>query len=210
MGERVVFHVMVGEVFMQSYQTYTATHRNECRLIFGTVPLLEMAALLSSSQDGDVMDLHLASLTGAAMVTGQRERLDELLASDDLPISKGRTLDRDAALAANLSDEFSEWLYRGERGLSSDYIAHKVTGIPARADFAIPSDSADFRRCCGVIKSLRGMKSESDVLVIMSNDCERWSLLKDNWATLSDMLGKSNSQCSSFIGRVLREENRDD
>lgn len=116
MGGMVALHAFFGEVFMQSYPTYTVTHRNGCRLIFGSVPLLEMATLLSSSQDGDVMDLHLASLTGAAMVTGQRDRLDELLASDDLPISKGRTLDRDAALAANFPDEFAEWLYRGKGG----------------------------------------------------------------------------------------------
>src|SRR5690554_6548581 len=118
---------------MSNGATCTVTHLKGCRLVIGPVPMTEMASLLASCQDEDVMDVHIASLVGATMVTGSQKALDELLASDDLPICEDRIKDRDAAIASGLPEAFSEWLYRGQRGVSSDYIAHRVTGIPAQA-----------------------------------------------------------------------------
>lgn len=192
---------------MSNGATYTVTHLKGCRLVFGPVPMTEMASLLSSSQNDDVMDVHIASLVGATMVTGSREALDELLASDDLPISEDRIRDRDAAIAAGLPEAFVEWLYRGQRGVSSDYIAHRVTGIPAKARQGFPHDSADFKRCLDVIASLKGAKPESDVMDVMASDCDQWKNLSLNWDILKDMAGKSSLQCSSFMRKVLSGEN---
>lgn len=102
---------------------------------------------------------------------------------------------------------FSEWLYRGQRGVSSDYIAHRVAGIPAQARQGFPHDSADFKRCLGVIASLKGAKSEADVMDVMAGDCDQWKNLSFNWGTLKDMAGKSSLQCSSFMRKVLSGEN---
>lgn len=194
---------------MQSDSQYTVKHINGCRLIFGSVSLSEMPALLLSGQDGEVMDLHLASLTGATMVTGMKEDLDELRVLDSLPICETRVRERSKAMTAGLPDAFVEWLYRGDRGASSNFIAHKMTGIPALAKFAVPLDSGDFRRCCSVIQSLKGYAPESDILASMSDASEQWCSLADNWPTLKDMEGKSSAQLSCFIGRISREGNRD-
>lgn len=165
----------------------------------------EMAALLMSGQDGEMIDPHLASITGATLVMGTTEALASLRASEDLPVNPQRVADRDAAAAANLPDTFCEWLYSGERGASSDFIAWRVTGIPARASVAIPHDTGDFRRCLGVVEALKSHADEESILESLGAFNSQWQHLANNWATLKDMASKSGAQCCSFMQRIFRD-----
>ena len=190
---------------MKSSTSYRVEHRGGCRLIFGEVPLREMSSLMMTGHDDEVIDLHLASVTGATLVSGTREALAELRESDDLPVNPLRVADRSAAEAAGLPESFCDWLYTGERGVSSDYIAHRVTGIPKKTDFGLPSDSGDFKRCLGVIEALREHASESDILGRMGDQSEQWRNLGENWPILKDMASKSSIQCSSFMQSLFRD-----
>jgi len=190
---------------MTTSVSYRVEHRDGCRLIFGQVPMRDMSALMMSGQDGEVMDTHLASMTGATLVLGTQEALEELRKADDLPVNPLRTSDRDAAEAAGLPKGFCDWLYSGERGISSDFIARCITGIPARAEFGIPHDVGDFKRCLGVITALRGYASESDILSQMGEQSEQWRNLAENWSILKDMAGKSGAQCGSFMQSIFRK-----
>lgn len=80
--------------------------------------------------------------------------------------------------------DFVNWLANGERGLSSNTIATKLSGIDCRWDgygktfYSHPSDPADFKRCMKLLNQvpefrtkLHEMKEVSDV----------WSKLVDNW-----------------------------
>ena len=59
--------------------SYRVERRHGCRLFFGTIPLRDMSALLlSGSDDGERIDLHLASVTGALLVTGKPDALARL------------------------------------------------------------------------------------------------------------------------------------
>jgi hypothetical protein len=190
---------------MTKHSSYRVERKHGCRLIFGNVPLREMASLMSSGRDDEEIDLHLASLTGATLVSGMPDALAELRQSDDLPLNPLRVANRRAAEAAGLPERFCEWLSTGERGISSDYIAHRVTGIPETAEFGIPRDSEDFKRCLSVIEALREHAAESDILGRMGDQSQQWRNLSENWSTLKDMDSESSSQCSSFMGSLFRE-----
>lgn len=185
--------------------SYRVEHRNGCRLVFGEVPMREMSALLMCDDHDEMVDVHLGSVIGATVVIGTPEALAELLEADDLPVNPQRVSERNAAMSASLPEAFCEWLYTGERGASSDYIAHCVTGIPAQARLAVPHDSGDFKRCLGVIEALREHASESDALALMGKSSEPWQNLAENWGTLKDMASKSGSQCSSFMKTIFRK-----
>ena len=178
-----------------------------CRLIFGSISIQDMSKLLVSGPDGETIDIHIASLEGATIAIGLPDDLDALRSSDDLPIGLDRTADRDAARAAGLPASFCEWLYRGDRGTSSDYIAHRVTGIPANTDQAVPRDNGDFKRCLDVIDALRGHVAEPDVLILMGENSEQWHNLAGNWLTLQDMSGKSGLQCCDLIQNLIKQGN---
>jgi len=170
----------------------------------------EMSAILMSGPDDEVMDTHLSAVIGAAMVLGTREALAELRDAPDLPANPLRVADRDAAEAKNLPEDFCEWLLKGERGASSDFIAQCVTGIPSGAQANFPHDVGDFQRCQGVIKALRGVESEAGILSIMAQQSEKWRNLSENWSILKDMAGKSGSQCYTFMQSIFRKGGAND
>lgn len=194
---------------MDKSVSYRVEHRNGCRLIFGEVPMREVTALMMCGDHNELVDAHLGSMTGAALVMGTQEALAELREADDLPVNPQRVADRDAAMSASLPEAFCEWLYTGERGASSDYIARCVTGIPAQARHAVPHDSGDFNRCLGVIEALREHVSESDALALIGKSSDQWQNLAENWGTLEDMASKPGSQCSGFMQAIFRKGDDD-
>lgn len=184
--------------------SYQVQHRDNCRLIFGHVPLNDVVALLNAAADHEMMDTHLASLTGAALVIGDPEALKRLRQADDLPVNPARTQDREAALDAGLPPAFADWLYRGERGASSDFIAYQCTGIPSDQPLAYPRDCADFKRCLGVIDALEDHLSEREILNTLAQSCEQWRGLTSNWNRLKDMAREEASEaCNHTMDESL-------
>jgi len=79
---------------------------------------------------------------------------------------------------------FTKWLANGERGISSNAIATKLSGIDCRSsgygtDFFIPpSDPADFKRCMQLLNQVPEFRER---LSEMKEVSEVWGKLVDNW-----------------------------
>ena len=165
-------------------QGYEVQHRDNCMLVFGLVPLRETASLLAQAGAEDQMDIHLTSLTGAAMVIGHPDNLAILRQRNDLPINPKRQQQHDEALEHGYSQAFANWLLKGERGTSSDYMAHKATGFPAEATVSHPRDIDDLQRCIGFIKAVAGDLTPDSVLARMADSPAPWPHLAQHWPLL--------------------------
>lgn len=188
---------------MSDVSSYTVERRHGCRLIFGEVPLRELAQLMMSGSDDERVDPHLSSLTGATMVMGTPEALATLLESADLPIAQSRRDDHDEALRQGYPAAFAQWLHRGERGASSDALASWVTGIPSACTRAFPRDAFDFRRCLTVVETLDAW-SDTDVLGRVKVMSQTWAAIVDQWSDLKAALERSESECSEKLNSLLQ------
>lgn len=76
---------------------------------------------------------------------------------------------------------FSEWLWNGERGVSSEAIVSQLTGSSPRRDdrgFDHPYDPDDFRRCELMIRSVPVSRL---VISRMSSRSRAWAALVPIW-----------------------------
>jgi hypothetical protein len=83
------------------------------------------------------------------------------------------------------NESFIQWLANGERGLSSNAIATKLSGIDCMLyeprgweTLLYPSDHDDFKRC---MKLLDQVPEFRERLYEMKDVSEVWSRLVDNW-----------------------------
>ncbi|KXS55290.1 MAG: hypothetical protein AWU57_276 [Marinobacter sp. T13-3] len=185
--------------------SYRVQTMNNCKLVFGSVPMQDMVDLTTAAPEGALMDLHLASLTGATMVFGMPDDLKALKEREDLPMCPNRIQNhKQATENEDLPDAFCEWLLTGHRGRSSDYMAHCVTGIPQTQEFAYPHDTDDFKRCLTVIDTLSD-RSEASILDRMAEAPHPWPALVNEWVTLKRLSAESSSTCSERIRELTRQ-----
>ena len=126
---------------------YTVKTVGRCTLVFGPVPMRDMARLMKQAPKKAVMDIGIAGRIGATLVFGLREDLDSL-PLDELPINPTRLADAEVAKNAGLPKAVQDWLIYGERGLSSEAMCKAIWGMPASAsDARYPLDVDDLKRC---------------------------------------------------------------
>ena len=82
-------------------------------------------------------------------------------------------------------DSFNSWLRDGERGLSSEAIVQRLTGVPLSGRFHngtnYPHDPADFRRCEML---LRAVPESRPLLGLMGDVSATWKGFVDAWDEL--------------------------
>ena len=83
---------------------------------------------------------------------------------------------------------FNEWLAGRERGLSSEAIVERLTGVPVsgryggqRSSLNYPHDPSDFRRCEML---LRQVVVASIGFPLMADVSPEWKVLVENWSAL--------------------------
>ena len=85
---------------------------------------------------------------------------------------------------SEIDENLIQWLANGERGLSSETIATKLSGINCMGPFDSkkfgwsPSDPDDFRRCLLLLEQVPEFKER---LHEMKEVSELWGKLVDNW-----------------------------
>lgn len=85
---------------------------------------------------------------------------------------------------------FTEWLAGGERGLSSEAIVQRLTGVPintGRPEGATetPSDPSDFRRCVELLEQVPEARPH---LRLMADVSPAWERITANWDDLENLL----------------------
>lgn len=154
-----------------------------CRLVFGEVPLNDMAMLIHGYSKKAVMALDIASRVGATLVVGEPADIEELRLLK-LPFSDARINDAESAKNAGLPEGVVTWLLEGDRGRSSEAMCKAFFGIPRRASVDHPKDPGDLNRCLQFLSSAGGDgKCRMGSLVPLS---KQWAALVVAWDDLAD------------------------
>lgn len=161
---------------------YTIKKIAGCRLVFGKVPVSDLAMLTGGFSKKAVMDISIANRIGAAMVIGEPEDI-EVLRGMDLPVSASRHADFLEAHELGIRNSVAMWLRTGERGASSDAMCMRLFGVP-EAGKDHPHDPDDLRRCVEFLEQT----SSSDMVHGMRVVSPQWAALVDHWDELVGLL----------------------
>lgn len=96
----------------------------------------------------------------------------------------GGELDLGEALPSRYPPSFRAWLANGDRGLSSEAIAHRLFGFPVAPINAVvtPRDPSDFARCQKLLDSVPEAAERLDEMRSVS---VKWAGLVDHWNSLA-------------------------
>ncbi|HEY6436406.1 MAG TPA: hypothetical protein VIY47_07435, partial [Ignavibacteriaceae bacterium] len=165
----------------KSGKTHTVTVIDHCTFIHGNLPVSELLKVMDKVESGNAfMDTHLASMAGATMVFGTKEALDQMKKSKNFPLNPERVKESELAELKGLPSGFCEWLKTGERGLSSNFMASKIFGIPENAPMHYPHDPADLKRCIMFLQASQAKNWGKN----MDNCGPEWNALLPRWKEL--------------------------
>ena len=101
---------------------------------------------------------------------------------------------------------FAVWLAAGERGLSSEAIVQRLTGIKVntgRHEGAVepPHDPSDFRRCVELLKAVPLART---YLPLMADVSPQWARIVDAWDELENLLSEEEHRTDGKAPRLYR------
>ena len=181
-----------------THKTYRIEHIDHCVLVYGHVPLSALEPLTRLAPPDAVMDLHLARLTGASLAMGLASNTKALAAKQaDAVLAHAQQ----AYSKTRLSAEAIRWLALGERGLSSDTMFYRLTGIRPNDLYGAakdhPCDPDDLRRCRLLLKQVPELAPQVDRMAEVS---PTWQRLADNWNALCNRMDEENPEWASAKG----------
>ena len=182
---------MSGGVTMEAGHTiparYTIEHRGNCVLIDGLVPAGAFKALTHLVPESSVMDPDVARMFGVTFAMGPAAELQTLRDS-----RTEQEVLAQRALRPNLSPGAQRWLAAGERGMSSEALFTRLSGVNCTSDASDgvarvdhPYDPADFRRCRLMLEACPELEARLNDAAGMSKE---WAALIQAWGTLCDTL----------------------
>lgn len=157
---------------------YTVKTINNCKVIFGAIPLGDFGVLLKLVPDGAVMNLRAAKHLGAAIVAGMPEDTEKLL---ELPACDAIQADVFIAKHKGLSEQAQKWLLSGERGLSSETMFAVFSGGEVDDDPSHPHDPDDLRRCRMLLEQVPEFAPRIGEMAAVSHE---WARLVAMWDVL--------------------------
>lgn len=85
-----------------------------------------------------------------------------------------------------INNNVNAWLQEGDRGISSEAIVSKLTGINISGKWGLgaPCDPSDFKRCVDLLEAVPEFKPR---LSEMKDVSTYWKLLVENWAELEQL-----------------------
>lgn len=165
--------------------TYRVERRHNCLIVHDPIPIDDLVSLTAGMPKGALMSTKLAARLGASIVAGIPDDLDALDQSV-APVFEAETKAKYSA--QGLSPEAIAWLANGERGVSSDTIFTKMTGVDTGVEiFDIPHDAWDFMRCRKLLEQCPEIASKFHKE--MARD-PKWEPLVKNWKRICDSLDK--------------------
>lgn len=187
---------------------FTIATLGRCRIVRGSVPASDFAMLAHGFSSKAVMSSDLANLMGAAFVIGEPEDIEALRLRDDLPVSPIRRHEAAEALRLSLGEGVSNWLLRGERGLSSNAICKAMFGIPSAAGVEHPLAPDDLQRCLRFLDAAEA----HDRIGVMREVSPAWARLVPRWAEITSLFtqecvaGKYAPQTYALMRAILDQD----
>lgn len=143
-------------------------------IVRGSMPLLEMAALMAKQPAGCFLNGALSKVLGAAAAFGKPTDTEKLLRSHQtMAVGKRPRLPADAA----------EWLIKGEQGRSSLALFGAFFSYGA-STVDHPHDPSDLRRCLLLLKQVPSIPNVEH----MRSQSKEWDALADAWSGLTQTL----------------------
>lgn len=104
---------------------------------------------------------------------------------------------------------FAGWLANGERGLSSEAIVQRLTGVPVDVDELTrpngvtdyPHDSGDFRRCVELLKRVPEARRH---LPLMADVSPQWAAIVSHWDELERLLEEESARPDGLAPKLYR------
>lgn len=103
-------------------------------------------------------------------------------------------------------EQFAGWLASGERGLSSEAIVQRLTGVKihtGRSEGAVepPHDPSDFRRCARLLDMVTEARKH---LHLMRDVSPAWARIIDRWDELEHLLNLEESRGDGKAPQLYR------
>lgn len=161
---------------------FTVIERDNCVLIEGALPA-RWLTILSKAYPKAVMAPGLANMLGCNFAFGLPDDVDALIASLK-PAAEAAAVANCAK--TDLSEAAARWLASGERGISSNTIFTRLTGVDALGDWcqSYPSDAWDLRRCRLLLEQCPELAAKFPE---MAKASKKWAALVRDW----DMICKT-------------------
>lgn len=153
-----------------------------CRIVFGQIPVSEIAMLSHGFSKKALIALDIADRIGASLVIGEPNDLDKLRQAD-LPVSEKRQADYVAANGLGLP-QVALWLRNGSRGASSNAMCKRMFGLPTDGRTDHPHDPSDLMRCLQFLDETQAHAK----LAMMADVSPEWASLVVRWDGLVAML----------------------
>jgi hypothetical protein len=166
---------------------YTIEHRGDCILIDGEVPMSAFGTLVMLAPNDSVMDPDAARMLGVTFAFGPADQMEALKATRADAETKHQ-----GAMFPQLSPGAQRWLASGQRGMSSEALFTRLSGVNctsgasdgvARVDH--PYDPDDFRRCRLMLEACPELEANLNEAAGMS---QQWAALIQVWGTLCDSM----------------------
>lgn len=169
-----------------------------CTVVYGDLPLSQMAEVLGAAGDGFV-DPNAARVLGATMVVGTQANINKLKASESFKASAIQTAKKESQ-GADLSEDAVKWLIMGERGSSSSFMFGYLAQIDVLkgSGCPIPRDAADMRRCRLLIEQVPEFKEHLHKLAGASDE---WALLIERWNEICQVMDAESPEWRDARGR---------
>lgn len=164
--------------------SYSVEEFQGCKIVTGSVPVTEMVAIMNSYGDEGMLDCSLSKIYGASMVVGTESSI-EALRNHPRTLEAAHRKAMEEAGSIPLSIHASRWLEQGERGLSSETMFTRFTGIQLDGDKDHPHDGDDFRRCRLLLEAVPEFQAK---LHLMKDVSPEWNNLIGAWQELCDIM----------------------
>ena len=159
---------------MSNSYTITTTPEN-VKLVFGSIPVSDMYAIIASCPKGSVASITAAKMADATFAFG----LDADCQKFQVRIYPNRLI-ATKNLYPNLSSQAQEWIASFKGGSSSFALFFKATGISLSncALDSYPHDASDFKRCRILIESVPEIYG---ILFKMTSVSKVWANFVKHW-----------------------------
>lgn len=166
--------------------SYTIEEFLGCTIVTGPVPIMDMVEIMQRGGDDGIIDPGMGKVYGASMVIGSAENLEKLRA-DPRTLALAHMKAQAEGGSANLSENAMRWLEYGERGMSSEAMFSRFTGITLDEEDNTnhPYDGGDFRRCRLLLEYVPEFKSQ---LHLMKDVSPQWHSLVNSWDELCEVM----------------------
>lgn len=178
---------------------YTVEHRGSCVLITGAVPAAAFPTLAQLAPGGSVMDQDCARVWGATFAFGPEGELEALRKA-----GTENAYRHERAKHPAISDAAARWLAGGERGISSNFIFTRLTGVNAMGGWSTerdchPHDPADFRRCRLLLEQVPEL---GPLFPKMAEVSPTWARLVERWDAICAVMDEEAPKWREGRGQI--------